>query len=99
MNADQIEERLLYELRGTRHDDVFTGASAVDLVFLLKTAARTMVAEQRTEDADLAVALGNMHVFLAEMDAQRARLHLSEFHEETVSATTGKLCPGFWPFC
>jgi hypothetical protein len=32
MDADQIEERLLYELRGRRHEDVFSGASAIDLV-------------------------------------------------------------------
>ena len=99
MDADQIEERLLYELRGARHDDVFTGASAVDLVLALRRGAKRMVAEDRTSEADLAIASQNLRVFLGEMDRARVRLELAEFHERTVSDAFLKLCPGFWPFC
>jgi hypothetical protein len=99
MDADQIEERLLYELRGARHDDVFSGASAVDLVFHIRRASKTMVAEGRTSEADLTESFESLRAFVAEMDTQRTQLGLTEFHEITVSQADAQLCPGFWPFC
>ena len=99
MDAEQIEEQLLNALRGMAHGDVFTGASAVDLVQLLRRAARRMGAEGRTSEADVAAAVESLRTFLAEMEKARDEWGLTEFHEETVSHAWTKLCPGFWPFC
>lgn len=99
MDAGQIEERLLFVLRDARHDDLFSGACAVDLVMYMRTAAATMVAEGRTSEDDLAIASQNLTALLVEMDEQRVRLGLTEFQERTLSEALARLCPGFWPFC
>jgi hypothetical protein len=99
MNVDQVEERLLYELRGARTEDLFTGASAIDLVLHIREAAKTMVGEGRTSEDDFGLATQSLNTVLAEMDATRAELNLSEYHEITVGRAFAKLCPGFWPFC
>lgn len=99
MDADQIEGRLLKELRSARHDDVFSGASAVDLVLEIRDGAHTMVAEDRTSPDDLAEAIDHLHGFVDEMDKQRTQMGLTEFHEITVVQARTELCPGFWPFC
>jgi hypothetical protein len=98
-DTGRIEERLLYEVRGLKTEDVFTGASAIDLVLLVRRAAATMVAEDRTSDADLEQATEQLRIILAEMEVIRTELGLSEFHEITVGRAVAKLCPGFWPFC
>jgi hypothetical protein len=98
-DAARIEEQLLFDLRATRHEDVFSGASAVDLVLLVRRAAQTMVDQGRTGDDDMATATDNLHTLLAAMDDRRVELGLREFHERTVSDALARLCPGFWPFC
>jgi len=99
VDADRIAERLLYALRDARHDDVFSGASAVDLVLRIRDGAKTMVDQERTSEDDLAEATENLLLALAEMDEARVRFGLTEFQELTVSEAFVKLCPGFWPFC
>jgi hypothetical protein len=100
MRRDEIEEQLLYELRGIKHADLFTGASAVDLVMGIRRGAATMVEQARTSNDDLNQARHQLHVLLAEMDNAKASRGLSEFQEETVNAAFMSLCPrGFWPFC
>lgn len=98
-DSGRIEERLLYEVRGLKTEDVFTGASAIDLVLLVHRAAATMDAEGRTSDADLDQAIERLRIILGEMEAVRTELGLTEFHEITVGRAVAKLCPGFWPFC
>lgn len=99
MDAGQIEERLLFELRARRHEDVFSGASAVDLVLGIRRAAQRMVDEGRTTQADVDEARQSLNKLLSEMDEQRVRFGLSEFQERTFSEALNNLCPGFWPFC
>jgi hypothetical protein len=99
MNADQIEWRLLNDLRNARGHDTFTGNSAADLVYQIEVAAKRMITEGRTSEDDMALASKAFVVLLSEMDAERAILGYSEFREDTVSRALGKLCPGFWPFC
>lgn len=99
MDAGQIEERLLFELRALRHEDLFSGASAVDLVLGIRKAAQRMVDEGRTSEADVDEARSSLKGLLAEMDEQRVRFGYVEFRERTLSEAIAKLCPGFWPFC
>jgi hypothetical protein len=100
MDADRIEVILLMELRGRLHAATFTGASAVDTFMAIKKGIRLMVSEHRTGDDDLEVARQSLHRFLGQMEEQRDRHGLSEFHEETVSDALFRLCPPpCWPFC
>lgn len=94
-----MEERLLYELRGLKTEDLFTGASAIDLALLIHRGAATMVAEGRTSDADMEKAVDHLRSLVDEMESVRSELGLTEFHEITVGSALAKLCPGFWPFC
>jgi hypothetical protein len=98
MDWEDIERQLLSAFRGARGQDVFTGASAVELFQGIRDGAKRMVAEGATSQEDLTLAVENLFTFLAEMDAQRVQLNLAEFHEETVSYARLKLCP-IWPFC
>jgi hypothetical protein len=100
MDADRIEERLFYEVRNTKHDDIFTGASAVDLFLAIHRGVENMVTEERTRPNDVEEATEQLRILLAEMDAARASRGVTAFQEETVSMAFQSLCPkGFWPFC
>jgi hypothetical protein len=100
MDADRIEESLLMELRGRLHEATFTGASAVDTFMAIKNGVRMMVSEDRTSDDDLQIARDSLHRFLDQMEQERDRLGVSEFHEVTVSGALFSLCPPpCWPFC
>jgi hypothetical protein len=95
----RITERLFYEVRNTRHDQLFTAASAADLFLKIVEGAATMVEQRRTTENDLDEALANLDRVLAEMDTVKASDGLSAFEEATVSAAFIRLCPGFFPFC
>jgi hypothetical protein len=99
MDADQIEARLLNQLRMAHCHDTFTGNSAADLFGQIQQAAKRMVSEERTSENDLAEATNAFMVLLNEMDTERTRRGYVEFREDTVSWGLDKLCPGFWPFC
>ena len=99
MDADQVEQRLLGELTGARGEDRFTASSAVDLFFIIRGGATKMAAEGATSEADLTRARENLRRFLDEMEAERDRLGVSEFREETVAKAWQGLCPGLFPFC
>jgi len=100
MDADGIEQDLLIELRRTRHDDLFSGASAVDVLLSIKKAAKTMVGEGRTDEDDLELARGSLGSLLLHMETERNSRGLSEFHEITVSSALLSMCPPpKWPWC
>ena len=86
-------------LRGEKHDDLFTGGSAVDLFLATSVVVSAMVREARTDDDDMRKAAENLRTLLAEMESARVSLGLSHFQERTVSKALSSLCPGFWPFC
>jgi hypothetical protein len=99
MEYDQIEQQLLNEIRAARGHEVFTANSLLDLLYVIEQGARRMVAEGQTSARDVARAKKNLSRFLAEMDAERARLGYAEFREETGGRARSTLCPGLWPFC
>ena len=100
MDADGIEQALLIELRQTRHDDLFSGASAVDVFLSIKKAAKTMVDEGRTGEDDLQLARSSLGSLLLHMEGARNDRGLSEFHEITVSGALRSMCPPpKWPWC
>src|SRR5215211_5059831 len=97
MDADQLELRLLNEVRNARGHEVFTANSALDLVGLIHEAARRMVAEGRTAEEDFDEARANLRRFLHEMERAKVELGYSEFREDTVGWAR-RICP-LWPFC
>jgi hypothetical protein len=97
MDAGQIEQQLLNEVRAARGHDLFTANSALDLVMFIRGGAETMVAESRTSEDDLTQAKQNLRRFLDEMDAARVELGYSEFREDT-GGLARRICP-LWPFC
>jgi hypothetical protein len=98
-DAFAIAERLIYVVRDTKHDDPFTGASAAELTLRIIRGVATMVADGRTDDADVREAETGLRSVLEEMDRARDVRGLSTFSEETVDMAFMRFCPGFFPFC
>lgn len=98
MEYDQIQNRFQNELRSFWGHEDFTANSFLDLLSLIDSGARRMVAEGRTEEEDMDEAIQALHRFLDEMKAERDRLGFTDFREETVSKAGFRLCPIF-PFC
>jgi hypothetical protein len=98
MERLEIETRLLYTVRGLRTEELFTGASAIDVALDITRAVQRMVDEGRTGDNDVAEAEQTLLRLLVEMDRVRQELRLAEFHEITWGRAK-ELCPGLWPFC
>jgi hypothetical protein len=99
MERLEIETRLLYTVRGLRTEELFTGASAMDLVLDISRGVQRMVDEGRTGDNDVAEAEQSLLQLLDEMVVQRQQLGLAEFHEITFGRAKERWCPGLWPFC
>ena len=95
----RVAERLFYEVRNTKHDELFSGASAADLSLAIVRGTLNMVADQRTGADDLTIAVDNLQTLLAEMDSTRVQSGFAAYQEVTISTALGNLCPGFWPFC
>jgi len=98
MERLDIETRLLYYVRGMRTEDLFTGASAMDVALDIGRAVQRMVDEGRTGVNDASEAEQSLLRLLVEMDRVRQELSLAEFHEITWGRAK-EMCPGLWPFC
>jgi hypothetical protein len=98
MEYDQIQYRFQNELRGYWGHEDFTANSFLDLLSLMDSGARRMVAEGRSGEEDMQEAIQALHRFMDEMTAERDRRGFTDFREETVSQARFRLCPIF-PFC
>lgn len=99
MEWDDIQRELLFVARNWPTQTPFTKDSSMDLARQIVEGVSRMVAENRTNPHDVAIARNGVRTLLQEMDAERRTLGSDVFTETTLANALGRLCPGFWPFC